>query len=174
MLHRFTIEAVTPTEIAQVVDFVMKSRAALFPKLSDTGVPFDLTNFAEVYCEGDGRFLVARDQGRIVATIGFLPYDHRFEHIDYPGLNVVELVRLFVLPEYRRSGLASELYQTLKAAAVEAGVHVMYLHTHPFLPGAIDFWRKRGFTLINVDSDPVWQTTHMELRLPDREQFRPA
>jgi GNAT superfamily N-acetyltransferase len=166
MLHRFAIEAVAAADIPEVLDFVMKSRAELFPKLSDSGVPFDLAHFEQVYLHGEGRFLVARDQGQIVASIGYLPYDHRFEHLDYRGLTVVEVVRLFVLARCRRFGLASQLYCALKASAVAAGVQLIYLHTHPFLPGAIEFWRKRDFNLINVDSDPVWQTTHMECRLP--------
>ena len=38
----------------------------------------------------------------------------------------------------------------------------MYLHTHPFLPGAIDFWLRQGFEVVDVDADPVWRTTHMQ------------
>ena len=161
----FTIEVVTRSEIAEVIDFVMQARAELFPKLSATGIPPDLANFEETYLNGAGLFLLARHEGRIVATIGYLPYDRRFEHLDYGQLEVVEVVRLFVLPEFRRSGLASELYQTLRSSAERAGVDVIYLHTHPFLPGAINFWLKRGFEVIAVDADPVWQTTHMDCRI---------
>nr|WP_314526335.1 hypothetical protein [uncultured Pseudomonas sp.] len=52
----------------------------------------------------------------------------------------------------------------MKALAVQAGVEVISLHTHLFLPGAIDFWRKREFQVIAVDADPQWQTTHMQWR----------
>ena len=164
-MSTFHIEAVARSEMAEVIDFVMQARAELFPKLSATGTPPDLANFEETYISGAGRFLLARHEGRIVATIGYLPYDDRFEHLDYQQLEVVEVVRLFVVPEFRRSGLASELYQTLKSSAEDAGVDVIYLHTHPFLPGAINFWLKRGFQVINVDPDPVWQTTHMDCRI---------
>lgn len=164
-MSTFNIEAAARSEIAEVIDFVMQARAELFPKLSATGIPPDLANFEETYISGAGRFLVARHEGRIVATIGYLPYDQRFEHLDYQQFEVVEVVRLFVVPEFRRSGLASELYQELKSSAERAGVHVIYLHTHPFLPGAINFWLKRGFEVIAVDDDPVWQTTHMDFRI---------
>jgi hypothetical protein len=39
---------------------------------------------------------------------------------------------------------------------------VLYLHTHPFLPGALGFWERQGFRIVDVESDPVWRTTHME------------
>ena len=170
MRHSFDIAAVTRADIPDVLDFVLQARSKLFPKLSATGVPSDLASFDEVYLRGEGRFLVTRNEGQVIAGIGYLPYDYRFEHIEYHERKVVEVVRLFVLPEFRRSGLASELYGVLKASAVEAGVDVFYLHTHPFLPGAIDFWCKRDFQVIAVDADPEWQTTHMECRLPRVKQ----
>jgi len=71
-------------------------------------------------------------------------------------------VRLFVEPEYRRGGLGRRLYGALKDLAREEGVEVLYLHTHPFLPGAIEFWQRLGFVILDVEDDPVWQTTHMQ------------
>ncbi|AZE68210.1 acetyltransferase [Pseudomonas synxantha] len=44
-------------------------------------------------------------------------------------------------------------------------MEVVYLHTHPFLPGAIDFWIRQGFEVVDVEADPVWQTTHMHRSL---------
>lgn len=148
------------------VAFVMQARAALFPKLAATGMPADLQQFEQVYLHGAGRFLLARCNGQIVAAIGYLPYDHRFRQLDYRGQKVVEVVRLFVLPAYRRSGLAGELYRALRELALQDQVQVLYLHTHPFLPGAIGFWQKHGFEIVDVEADPVWQTTHMQYRLP--------
>ena len=161
----FNIAAIAQADIPEVLQFVMQARAQLFPKLSASGLPADLAGFKQVYLEGKGRFLVARDQGRVIASIGFLPYDQRFTQLDYRGLKVVEVVRLFVLPEFRCSGLAGALYRELQALALESEVEVMYLHTHPFLPGAIDFWHRQGFAVIDVEADPVWQTTHMQCRL---------
>lgn len=79
---------------------------------------------------------------------------------------VVEVLRLFVLPEYRRHGLAATLFEALRDHAVASGVHFMYLHTHPFLPGAIRFWEKQDFDIISVDEeDEVWRTHHMQMML---------
>jgi hypothetical protein len=45
-------------------------------------------------------------------------------------------------------------------------VQYMYLHTHPFLPGAIRFWEKQGFGIICIDEeDEVWRTHHMQMML---------
>lgn len=153
-------------DIAAVVGFVMRARAQTFPLLASADMPPDLQNFARVYGEeGDGRFLIARDEDEIVAAVGYLPYDHRFAQLDYASSRVVEVVRLFVLPDYRRSGLATTICDALKGCAQEQGVDVLYLHTHPFLPGAIGFWERQGFCVTDVEDDPVWQTTHMECRL---------
>ena len=156
------IQPVVAVDIPQVLTFVLQARAELFPKLSAVDMPDDLAQFEATYLQGDGRFLVARNDGQIVAAIGYLPYDHRFSQLNYQGRKTVEVVRLFVLPAFRRFGLAGRLYRALEALAQAEGVEVVYLHTHPFLPGAIDFWVRQGFALVDVEADVVWQTTHMQ------------
>ncbi|MFJ4142806.1 GNAT family N-acetyltransferase [Pseudomonas sp. NPDC089734] len=154
---------VQPADIRETIDFVMRSRAEIFPMLDATVVPADLANFEQVYLGAEtGKFLIARCEGEIIAAIGYLPYDHRFPQLDYSGRRTVEIVRLFVCHEFRGAGLAGRLYEALKAQADAHGVEVLYLHTHPFLPGAIRFWEKQGFVTVDVEDDPVWQTTHMQ------------
>lgn len=161
------IEPVRPTEIEEVVEYVMGAREQIFPTLNQAALPPDLAGFKEVYLDpGKGQFLVARNGNEIVATIGYLPYDHRFPQLDYSGLKVVEVVRLFVSPDQRGLGLAAKLYESLKTLAFAGGIDVLYLHTHPFLPGAISFWQKHGFETVDVEDDPYWQTTHMQSFLP--------
>lgn len=158
----WTLSTATHRNVREVVDFIDTARRGLFPMLADSPMPRDLACFEESYLEGEGLFLVAHDQGRLVACIGYLPYDHRFDQLDYRARRTVEVVRLFVVPEYRRHGLARELFAALRAAAQRAGVEWLYLHTHPFLPGAIRFWEGQGFAIVDVEEDPVWRTTHMQ------------
>lgn len=165
MSPRPIIRSVTAADIPEVLAFVLEARAELFPKLDATGMPADLAHFEAIYVQGDGRFLVACDHGQIVAAIGYQPYDGRFPQLNYQGQKTVEVVRLFVLPAFRRLGLARALYLALEAQAKADRVAVMYLHTHPFLPGAIDFWLRQGFEVVDVDADPVWRTTHMQRTL---------
>ena len=156
-----SIRAVKAADIPEVLSFALQARAELFPTLSATGMPHDLAQFEAVYLQGGGQFLIARADGQIVAAVGYRPYDGRFPQLDYRGCKTVEVVRLYVRPAFRRLGLAGQLYRSLEALAREAGVKVVYLHTHPFLPGAIDFWRRQGFEVVDVEADPLWQTTHM-------------
>ena len=156
-----SIEAVQAADIPQVLSFALLARDELFPTLSATGVPHDLAQFEAIYLEGSGRFLIARAEGRIVAAVAYRPYDGRFPQLNYQGRKTVEVVRLYVLPAVRRLGLAGRLYRSLEALARADGIEVMYLHTHPFLPGAIDFWQRQGFEVVDVEADPIWQTTHM-------------
>ncbi|WP_135001161.1 GNAT family N-acetyltransferase, partial [Pseudomonas syringae] len=147
-----TITEVHPSEIPHTVDFVMRARAAIFPLLDTVTVPPDLAGFEQVYLNGeDGKFLIARCEGQIIAAVGYLPYDHRFPQFDYRGRRTVEIVRLFVTPEFRGDGLASRLCQALWAHAEAGGIEVLYLHTHPFLPGAIRLWEKQGFAVTDVE-----------------------
>ncbi|MEX5503526.1 GNAT family N-acetyltransferase [Pseudomonas putida] len=165
-MPNWTLQPVARAAIAEVVAFVDSARRELFPMLAKAPLPHDLAHFAETYLDGAGCFLEARDDERLVAVIGYVPYDHRFAQLDYHAERVVEVVRLFVLPAYRRHGLAAALFGALRERAEQAGIDCLYLHTHPFLPGAIAFWERQGFAVVNVEQDPVWQTTHMHLRLP--------
>lgn len=162
------ITAVSQAEVPATVAFVMRARATLFPMLDPAVLPDDLARFAAVYQQGgDACFLIARQAGEIVAAIGYLPYDHRFAQLDYRGQRTVEVLRLFVEPAWRGAGLASRLFEALAEKARKQGIETLYLHTHPFLPGAIAFWQRHGFTVVDVENDPVWQTTHMEKRLDE-------
>lgn len=150
-------------DTAAILDFVLRARAQIFPMLDPDVLPADLAAFEQVYVNGDdGHFLIARDNQQIIAAVGYVPYDHRFPQLDYQGRKTVEIVRLFVDPAWRNAGLASRLFQALREHAQLNAVEVLYLHTHPFLPGAIGFWEKHGFVTVDIESDPVWQTTHME------------
>jgi GNAT superfamily N-acetyltransferase len=159
------IVPVEAQHIPAVVDFVQRARAQIFPMLDATSLPGDLAQFEHVYLVGGGRFLIALREDEILAAIGYVPYDGRFPQLDYRQRRTVEIVRLFVIPEFRRSGLATTIYEALKDYARQQGVEVLYLHTHPFLPGAIGFWQRQGFRIVDVESDPVWQTTHMACEL---------
>lgn len=161
-MTQWIIQTPSHGSIREVVAFIDSARRGLFPMLADSPMPKDLAHFAQTYLKGEGLFLEARDQGRLIAGVGYLPYDQRFAQLDYHDKRVVEVVRLFVLPEYRRHGLAAALFAALREHARAAAVECLYLHTHPFLPGAIRFWERQGFAVIDVEDDPVWRTTHME------------
>ncbi|KAF5605622.1 GNAT family acetyltransferase [Fusarium pseudocircinatum] len=165
-----TIQPATHDEITAIVEFITKARADMFPFLDQSSsnqmAQKEVDIFKDRYLDHpQGAFLTAYSDGRLVATIGYAAYDERFSHFSLETENVVEILRLYVEPEWRRAGLASKLFETLVETARQSGVEQLYLHTHPFLPNAIDFWKGKGFSVITVDEDPVWQTTHMKRSL---------
>ncbi|KAF4336101.1 GNAT family acetyltransferase [Fusarium beomiforme] len=169
-MANITIQPATPVEIPTIVDLITKARADMFPFLDQSYreqmAQKELDTFQSGYLDHpQGAFLTAYAEGRLIATIGYVAYDNRFAHVTLEPENVVEIVRLYVETEWRRGGLATKLFNRLLETAQQAGVKQLYLHTHPFLPNAIDFWEQRGFSIITVDDDPTWQTTHMKRSL---------
>lgn len=71
------------------------------------------------------------------------------------------MVRLFVEPELRGQGIATSLIKALVERAREDEVDVMYLHTHPFLPGAQYLWEKEGWQVVVREEEEPWFTIHM-------------
>lgn len=173
MTMRAVVRHATPDDIPAIVNFNKIARTSMFPMLDSTShneqADRELATFQQTYLEHpDGAFLTARVDGILVATVGYVPYDNRFAQLQIGQERIVEVVRLYVDPALHRTGLASQLSAALEKMARQKGIKQLYLHTHPFLPGAVSFWGKRGFSTIHVDHDPVWRTIHMELFLDGR------
>ena len=164
-LETYTIQPVH--DLSQVQEFLLQARLAMFAQRVDAAeFPADLRDFKRMYGSGNGRMLMAQDAaGKVRATIACRDYDGRFEHLRFSPQKVVEVVRLFVAPELRRSGLGSVMVDEIRQHAQVCDVDVLYLHTHPFLPGALEFWQAHGFDVIARDVDPLWQTIHMQRAL---------
>ncbi|MFV5617698.1 GNAT family N-acetyltransferase, partial [Acinetobacter baumannii] len=99
----------------------------------------------------------------IIGTIAYRAYDHRFD-LNLPS-NTVEVVKLFVLPEYRRKGIATQLCEMLFSHAKNSEITTLYLHTHPFLPAAEEFWTLQGFEVIQREWIDTYDTIHMSKSL---------
>lgn len=160
------IRQVRQSEIPEVVDFCMNIVREVFPLLDPEVPPIDLLKLEETYIvPSRATFIAAYSKtGRVVGTIAARPYDGRIPHLKghYDLASTVEIVRCFVGPELRRSGLGSMMVGQLIPFCQEAGYQTLYLHTHKFLPGALDFWKNQGFSIKCEDDDPKWQTVHMD------------
>ncbi|KAG9203152.1 hypothetical protein G6514_003069 [Epicoccum nigrum] len=183
----WTISAVTPSSLAETSAFVNASRRELFASLGHDALLDDPavleTSRVLVARDAAGSVIAAIAHvpfdyrfPHLPPPVGCAPasssppstassssssLDLPFSSSPKSSCKVVEVVRLFVLPRYRRCGLAATLFQSLQEHAFASGVQCMYLHTHPFLPGAIRFWEKQGFELVGVDhEDKVWLTHH--------------
>lgn len=165
MINDIKILPVGAADRKEVIAYVLEARKQLFPMLDHRVLPCDLRMFIETYIEtATGVFLQARmPDGQIVGTIGMMAYDHRFPQLSFTAQKIVEVVKLFVEPAYRRSGLATRLVQELKKIGHWQGVEVWYLHTHHFLEGACDFWLKQGFDLVLSCEESGFETLHMAM-----------
>ena len=154
-------------DLHQVQSFLQNVRISMFAgRINAQETPEDLREFEATYLSGSGCMLAALDSRQSVqATIACRVYDGRFPQLNFQQHKVMEVVRLFVAPEHRRSGLAGRMLHRLRTHAESQNVDVLYLHTHPFLPGALEFWQKHHFEVIDRDADPLWQTIHMQLAL---------
>lgn len=129
----------------------------------------DHATFKTTYSHPNGRLLLASTPTtEIAGIIAYRKYDGRFA---FPELtfddtaDVVEVVRLFVEPALRGQGIATKLIKALVQQAREDGVRTMYLHTHPFLPGAQYLWQKEGWRVVVREEEEPWFTIHMRREL---------
>ncbi len=105
-------QLVGKSDYTSAVEFALYTRELLFPEIYHGQVPNDLQNFEQHYVHDPlGCFITVKDQNRIIGTIAYRAYDHRFD-LNLPS-NTVEVVKLFVLPEYRRKGIATQLCDML-------------------------------------------------------------
>ena len=150
--------------------FILQAYNKLFGNFIDNlqDGPADLRNFGKTYMVPGGRFITLREQGEIIGTIGYRPFDRRFKvdgvtrkDLAFPSQTTVEILRLFVAETHRCKGLASRLIKELVKRAKEDQVYNMYLHTHAFLTGARNLWEKNGWKVIVIDNDEPWNTIHM-------------
>ncbi|MDO7538852.1 GNAT family N-acetyltransferase [Acinetobacter nosocomialis] len=157
-------QLVDKSDYASAVEFALYTRQLLFPEIYHGQIPKDLQNFEQSYVKDPlGCFITVKDQNRIIGTIAYRAYDHRFD-LNLPT-NTLEVVKLFVLPEYRRKGIATQLCNMLFSHAKNRAITTLYLHTHPFLPAAEKFWRLQGFDVIKREWIETYDTIHMSKSL---------
>lgn len=156
----------TTTALAPLIAFIMQSRKQLFPMLNHDTLPKDLQQFHHYFIEDElGCFLTLYWQQQLIGSVGFCRYNHRFHQFDLSAHRTVEIVKLFIDPNFRRLGLAHYLVYQLKQIAQQRQITHLYLHTHPFLQGAKNFWLKQGFDILHQEQDGVWDTIHMIYKL---------
>ncbi|SDK62095.1 Acetyltransferase (GNAT) family protein [Paenibacillus sp. ov031] len=157
--------AIQEHQMKDAIDFAMRVRKEVFPMLDHEELPVDLEQFKEHYLDSAVTvFLVAvTEDNEIVGSIGILPYDGRIEAVNgrYPEQSAAEIVKCYVDSKYRRYGIGSLLVRELEKVVAELHYTTLYLHTHRFLPGAVDFWKRQGYVVV-VEQDDDWQTAHMD------------
>lgn len=166
----YVIRQIELDELPAAIDFVMEIVREVFPMLDPDALPPDLLAFRDVYYRSATATLLAAfdKNGAIAATAAYLPYDDRIAEIkgNYADRKTAELVKCYVKPELRRHGLGTALVRELLPTARDKGYEIMYLHTHRFLPGAVGFWEKQGFTF-RLEPFDSYETVHMDKHLAE-------
>ncbi|KAI9632984.1 acyl-CoA N-acyltransferase [Dioszegia hungarica] len=170
----------------RVINYALAAWRELFaPRTNNPTIPIDLAAFRKVYCAAHSGacFLVAQvppshrqierqEKGKVVGILAFLPYSPRFKdnagalrpELLWSNTKTIEVVRLYVSAEYRGQQIAQKLIGRLVEEAKDEQAEMMYLHTHPFLPGAEQLWRKMGWSVVSRDED-AWESIHMTRRI---------
>lgn len=166
----YSIQKIQKGNSAQVVEFMKVMRRELFPMLNHDQLPLDILHFNTYYMdrEDSAFFAAINKEGTVLGTIGYLPYDGRFDQLQELYNNktkTTELVRCYIASNFRRLGIGSALYKTALKSIRHAGYQKVYLHTHPFLPGGVPFWKAQGFVERLAEQDPVWKTLHMDQKV---------
>lgn len=105
----------------------------------------DVDDVQAYYPEGQGQFLVAMDQGRVIGTGAIRRIDD----------DSAELKRLWLLEAYHDQGIGYQLLQALLSFARAAGYKRVRLLTDRRQTRAMRFYQRTGFQPIACDTgDP--------------------
>jgi GNAT superfamily N-acetyltransferase len=88
-----------------------------------------------------GLYLVARVDEHLVGGVGLRP-------ISDPSLNVAEVKRLWVRPDYRRQGVGIALMNEVEERARQLGYARLYLESGYAQPEALELYRSSGWETV--------------------------
>lgn len=147
-----------------VCDFLYNTMTNVYPfPLTDASFK-DLTEMESYYINKENASLfVAFSNHEVVGTIAIRPYDDRIVEVKnrYDLDKTCEVIKCYIGEDTRRKGIGSLLYKKAEQFCRDAGYLKIYLHTHQFLPGGLQFWLKKGFT-VTIDQIDKIETVHME------------
>lgn len=126
------IRVFRPADQAAARTLILRGLAERWGELDETRNP-DLDDIADHYA--DGLFLVAVDDGQIVATGALIP----------EGERVGRVVRMSVARDRRRRGIGRQMLYALWEAAIQRGYRRLVLETTATWVDAVAFYRAHGF-----------------------------
>ena len=134
-----TIRPIQPTDNA-ILAKIVKDTLAEFGANHPGTVYYDETTDAlyELFQKDRAAYFVAELDGEIVGGGGIYPTDGLPE-------DTCELVKMYLLPQARGTGLGRTLIEKSLAFAKEMGYNNVYLETMPELRQALSIYAKFGF-----------------------------
>ena len=107
------------------------------PELAD----HDVIEVESAYLETGGEFWVVEQNSTIVGTAAYQPIDRR--------QNVVEIRKMYLLPEVRGQGLGKYLLQQLEKAIVIKDYQEILIETASVLKEAVILYESNGYQAID-------------------------
>ena len=175
----FSIRPAAPADLAEARALMIRTFEEDFGYGYKPEYHADVDDLQGVYLDNPRHALfvaVDDESGAIIATGGVRHNDLKPEFnpawllARYNPPRTAQLVRIYVLREHRRRGLARAMVaRTLQFVAEAGGYDVVALHTDPKSPGAERFWRAMPTTLILDDRDGPSGSLHFEMAIPALE-----
>ncbi|MDU4961834.1 MAG: GNAT family N-acetyltransferase [Sporomusaceae bacterium] len=162
------IRPITAADIAGVQAFLLQQLKTLFNHDGQAALTDDVWGLAKTYLEpADCNMWAAfSSAGEVLATAAICRYNDRIMVLKgrYSLPETAEVGRCYVDERLRRQGIGSRLLEHMVDFCRQQDYRIMYLHTHHFLPGGFNFWKKQGFA-ITIDEGGPAEIVHMEKSL---------
>ena len=167
MENFYKVRPIQKEDIQVVQAFLMHQLKTLFFQDKQGAITDDVLGLEKMYLwpERNNLWAAFDQNGKVVGTGAICIYNDRIDCIKgrYHLPETAEIGRCYVDEMIRRQGIGSEIMAEMVKFCQEKEYKKMYLHTHHFLPGGFDFWKKQGFSiLIDDGQDGGYETIHME------------
>ena len=167
MENFYKVRPIQKEDIQVVQAFLMHQLKTLFFQDKQGAITDDVWGLEKMYLwpERNNLWAAFDQNGKVVGTGAICIYNDRIDCIKgrYHLPETAEIGRCYVDEMIRRQGIGSEIMAEMVKFCQEKEYKKMYLHTHHFLPGGFDFWKKQGFEiLIDDGQDGGYETIHME------------
>lgn len=169
----FVVRELRPEDIPQARELMLRTVYEDFGDPYDPAIHADIDDMAGWYIAPEGPFMlvaVDNESHEIIATAGIrggalkegLSPQHLVDR--YRDGRTGQLVRVYVLREHRRRGIARVLVDAvLQRAAQEGHYDTIALHTFPHSPGALGFWEAMGCVVVEDDTEGVSRAVFFEI-----------
>jgi putative acetyltransferase len=147
----FSLRPLQPPDDPFIASIIRKTLAEFGANHPGT-VYFDAStdHLSSVFQQPGSSYTIVEINDRIVGGAGIFPSDGL-------GDGVVELVKMYLLPEARNLGIGNHLIEEQCKKARELGYSKVYIETMPELKKAVSLYERHGFNYLN---GPLGNTGH--------------
>jgi putative acetyltransferase len=150
------VQADSEEHLPQARELLMEYAASLGFDLHFQEFQKEVAEFPGAYSPPDGRFLLAQEDEKTAGCVALRKISE----------SICEMKRLYVRPEFRKTGIGRQLTEAIIDEARKMGYERMRLDTVPFMNEAIALYLSLGFKEIeSYRFNPIQGAKFMELIL---------